>query len=111
LVPKVRQSLPGEVVSTLFIANDDRQKLNCYVWWPSEFVSPANDKIEFKLMQSKVYAPSKLNSWVNVLSSCVLVSEFFALSEVGVLDFKSDVEAEGYESMQEDLNQNNPELL
>ena len=111
LVPKTRQQLPGEVVSTLFISNDNRQKLNCYVWWPSEFVPLVSDEIEFHLMHSKVYAPNKLNAWVNVLSSCVLVSEFFALSEVGVLDFRSESGAQSLESIQVELDQNNPELL
>ena len=111
LIPKNNQSLPGEVVSTLFVANDDRQKMDCYVWWPSEFIPVSQDGAQFHFKHSKVFTPRKLNSWVNVLGSCVLVSGYFPLKEVGSLDFKAAVAPQLDENFQDGSGSNGTELL
>ena len=85
--------------------------MDCYVWWPSEFIPVSQDGAQFHFKHSKVFTPRKLNSWVNVLGSCVLVSGYFPLKEVGSLDFKAAVAPQLDENFQDGSGSNGTELL
>jgi hypothetical protein len=96
LVPSEPVRLPNGLVTSLFAANDSRQLMIPYVWWPSELLSKPQTKREVNFRESMVLTPSKVTDPIRLLGSCVMLSESFVLDEVGM--------GEGFFNLQNALN-------
>jgi hypothetical protein len=84
LIPKEPVRLPNGLVTALFAANDSRQLMKPYVWWPEELLPKPNTQLSVNFRSSAVLTPEKLTDPIRLLGSCVLLSEAFVLSEVGM---------------------------
>ena len=84
LIPKEPVRLPNGLVTALFAANDGRQLMKPYVWWPEELLPKPNTQLSVNFRSSAVLTPEKLTDPIRLLGSCVLLSEAFVLSEVGM---------------------------
>lgn len=85
LLPDAKVPLPGGLVRTLFVGQDDRQHLSASVWWPDELVArPTQVDDSVSLRRADVLTPDRLTSWIRLLGACVLTSKPFRLSEVTI---------------------------
>lgn len=84
LIPNEVVRLPNGLVTALFAANDQRQLMKPYVWWPEELLPKPLTKQVVNFRSSTVLTPEKLTDPIRLLGSCVLLSEAFVLSEVGM---------------------------
>jgi len=84
LIPKEPVRLPNGLVTALFAANDNRQLMKPYVWWPEELLPKPTTQQVVNFRSSAVLTPEKLTDPIRLLGSCVLLSEAFVLSEVGM---------------------------
>ena len=55
-----------------------------YVWWPEELLPKPKTQQMVKFRSSSVLTPEKLTDPIRLLGSCVLLSEAFVLTEVGM---------------------------
>ena len=83
LIPTEPMRLPNGLVTSLFHANDSRQILKPYVWWPDELLPKPQVSQNIVFRESIVLTPEKLTDSIRLLGSCVLLSEQFPLGEVG----------------------------
>lgn len=84
LIPNEPVRLPNGLVTALFAANDNRQLMKPYVWWPEELLPKPTTQQVVNFRSSTVLTPEKLTDPIRLLGSCVLLSEAFVLSEVGM---------------------------
>jgi len=84
LIPNEPVRLPNGLVTSLFAANDNRQLMKPYVWWPEELLPKPKTEQMVKFRSSAVLTPEKLTDPIRLLGSCVLLSEAFVLTEVGM---------------------------
>ena len=84
LIPIEPVRLPNGLVTSLFAANDNRQLMKPYVWWPEELLPKPKTQQMVKFRSSSVLTPEKLTDPIRLLGSCVLLSEAFVLTEVGM---------------------------
>ena len=83
LIPTELMRLPNGLVTSLFHADDSRQILKPYVWWPEELLPKPQVSQNIAFKESVVLAPEKLTDSIRLLGACVLLSEQFPLGEVG----------------------------
>jgi hypothetical protein len=55
-----------------------------FVWWPEELLPKPTTQQVVNFRSSTVLTPEKLTDPIRLLGSCVLLSEAFVLSEVGM---------------------------
>jgi hypothetical protein len=84
LIPNEPVRLPNGLVTALFAANDNRQLMKPYVWWPEELLSKPKTQQMVNFRSSAVLTPEKMTDPIRLLGSCVLLSEAFVLTEVGM---------------------------
>jgi len=83
LIPSEPMRMPNGLVTSLFHANDPRQILKPYVWWPDELLPKPKVSQSIAFRESLVLAPEKITDSIRLFGSCVLLSEQFPLEEVG----------------------------
>ena len=83
LIPTELMRLPNGLVTSLFHADDTRQILKPYVWWPDKLLPKPQVSLKVIFKESVVWAPEKLADSIRLFGACVLLSEQFPLGEVG----------------------------
>jgi len=105
LVPSEPVRLPNGLVTVLFTANDNRQILKPYVWWPDELLPKPETSQIVNFRESRVLTPEKLTDPIRLLGSCVMLSEAFVLDEVGMGEGLYNQQNDGSDDLGENRSQ------